>query len=54
MSGLTFWEHVLELDNGKLAGDFSARAHGVWRVVVDATHGAAAKNNWFAVGDRRC
>ena len=53
VSGLTFWEHVLELDKGKLVGDISARAHGVWRMVVDAPYEAAAENRGFAVGDRR-
>ena len=53
-SGLTFWEHVLELGNGKLDGDFIARADGVRRVVVDAAHGAAAENHradcWRSAG----
>jgi hypothetical protein len=42
VSALTFWEDVLELGNEELDGDFSARDYGVWRVVVDAPHGAAA------------
>ena len=42
---VNIWEHVLELDNGTLEGDFRTRADGVWRVVVDATCRAAAENH---------
>src|SRR3954447_20118202 len=52
VSALTFWEHVLVLDDGQLAGDFSARAHGVRRVVVDAPHSAPAESRRLAARDQ--
>src|SRR3954465_9022921 len=52
VSGLTFWEHVLVLGDGQLERGFSARAHGVRRVVVYAPHGAAAQSRRLAARGR--